>query len=71
MGQSEGGLGGQREQWGNRLLVFNNNFYIYLCHFGVAVIVARAAAQQQGGGSSAEETNSRRVALDFQMPRCR
>lgn len=41
--------GVERKQWGNRLLVFNNNFYIYLCHFGVAVIVARAAAQQQRG----------------------
>lgn len=52
MGQSEGAEWVDRGSgWGNRLLVFNNNFYIYLCHFGVAVIVARAAAQQQGGGA--------------------
>lgn len=41
-------MGRQSRQWGNRLLVFNNNFYIYLCHFGVAVIVARAAAARRG-----------------------
>lgn len=42
-------MGGNQRGWGrqqgNRLLAFNNNFYIYLCHFGVAIIVARAARE--------------------------
>lgn len=72
MEQSEGAQGAQKKE--NRLLVFNNNFYIYLCHFGVAVIVARVAGVFLGGGgrvSRVEQTSSRRVALDLQMPRCR